>query len=65
MNKLFITLLASTKAAGAGWDYLKNGDDWGQLPIAGNLCGGTNQSPIDLPSTVAEDKMILSSKDNF
>ena len=65
MHKFILTLIVSTKAAGSVWDYAKNGDDWGKLNITGNLCGGTNQSPIDLPSTVAENKMIVSTKDNF
>ena len=49
------------------WDYKKNGDDWGKVNVANNLCGTPeNQSPIDLPNSVGSDKSVTQGKeDNF
>lgn len=42
----YASFLAATQAA--DWNYLENGADWPNLAIDDNLCGETNQSPIDL-----------------
>ena len=59
--------LGYVSAAGAdNWDYKKDGKDWGTLTgIANNECGNRNQSPIDLPMTVPDDKIYNARDDNF
>ena len=48
------------------WDYKQDGKDWGSLTgIANNECGARNQSPIDLPSSVPDDKIYKARDDNF
>ena len=47
------------------WDYKKDGMDWPNVTVSNNECGSTNQSPIDLPMTVADDKYFKASDDNF
>ena len=46
----FSTILFLSRAQKALWNYDQWGSDWPDLPIEGNKCGGTNQSPIDLRS---------------
>ena len=63
MQSLALAALLGTASA-ASWDYkTNNGEDWPDLAIAGNKCGGTNQSPIDL-KTEGWPK-FESSEDNF
>jgi hypothetical protein len=42
---------------------LENGEDWPRLKIEGNMCGDSNQSPIDLKSSGWEVVMI--ENDNY
>lgn len=46
-----MVFMAGAAFAGEGdWDYKQNGKDWPNLKnIKDNNCGGTKQSPIDLP----------------
>lgn len=47
--KTLLILGSVASVEGAKWDYKKNGADWKDVVVDGNLCGtGTNQSPIDL-----------------
>ena len=46
------TFLAATQAA--DWNYLQNGADWPDLVIDNNVCGESNQSPIDLSTTYSD-----------
>ena len=58
--------LGYTSAVEKGWNYEKNGADWAKLTdIATNECGTRNQSPIDLPMEVADDKIFDTYDDNF
>ena len=66
--KLFT--LATMTNAKAAWNYAKDGNDWPDLKLENddgttkaNNCGGTNQSPIDLPKE--SDNVFQASKDNF
>ena len=35
---LILGSVASVEGAGAKWDYKKNGADWGDVVVDGNLC---------------------------
>ena len=61
-----VTFLSVVKPAEV-WNYKKNGDDWGSVKVDNNLCGTPeNQSPIDLPNSVASDKRVTHGfEDNF
>ena len=60
---LFYLSIAKTAGESALWNYNQFGYDWQDLPIDGNKCGTTNQSPIDLKS---KGWSIIDSKaDNF
>jgi len=63
MKNIAVQLLTLATVNAAGYDYQQDGNDWPELKIEGNLCGSTNQSPIDLPSE--SDDIYLASKDNF
>jgi carbonic anhydrase len=59
-------LASSASAAGGQYDYKKQGADWPDLKDVGNNeCGGTNQSPIDLPLSMSPDKTISWEEDHF
>ena len=46
---ILIALISSVLAVKtSSWTYKKLGADWPSLKIKDNLCGTTNQSPIDL-----------------
>ena len=66
-NKLCPVLLGSVFAAeGAIWNYTLNGADWPKLDaIEDNQCGGTTQSPINLPTEMDESKIRDSDADFF
>lgn len=54
-----LTLLVASTQSAAVWDYAQNGNDWPNLSatdVPDNLCGTTNQSPIDLISYNPEKK---------
>lgn len=45
----YAALIGLTNAAGGDYNYEDgNGNDWPNLSVAGNVCGGPNQSPIAL-----------------
>lgn len=49
-----MALVGTSQAA--SWDYwTNNGEDWPSLDIDGNMCGSTNQSPINLISRKSDD----------
>jgi len=63
--------MTTASAAGDGYDYFtSNGEDWPDLEIDGNMCGGPNQSPINLsrygsyPLYSSSDDMISKSYTN-
>lgn len=48
---LILALGAQVTSGSLIWDYKTYGADWAEIDkdlLAGNKCGGTNQSPIDL-----------------
>jgi len=65
--------LGLARAAGEGvddhsapWTYNTWGADWPEANVAGNECGSTNQSPIDLPYLMNDKTKIINAKrDNF
>ena len=66
MNKTLFSVLALALTNAAEYDYAtNNGADWPSLGIQNNECGGSNQSPINLPSEVAASRYISPSEDNF
>ena len=60
-----ISVMALALVNAAGYDYKLNGNDWPDLVVDNNECGGANQSPIDLPTEFEDDQYILPADDNF
>ena len=70
IKMLTLSLLAGLTSSvyGANWNYAtNNGADWPSLVINGtkNECGGTHQSPIDLPWDVPREMIIEAKTDRF